>query len=341
MKCKNKIDFLMLAFGFVIISLIANSCGYSKETIKNNHNGEQEMHTMLWEIKEISDIDDSSNKNKKNNKLYLLGSVHIGSEDMYPLDTVVVRAFEESDVLGVELNIKKINFSDVLPFFFDLNGDSKNILPPELYNKLEVKFTSYGLPPGIIRKLKPVGIAMLLEILKTSDFEKILSRPEDTDMKSEVMQGLKSATALGIDYYFLELAESLNKTIYELETIDRQIKAFASLENNLVEYLTASLDTTSTYKEKDIKSIITAWKTGDVEKIENLLKSDFSANKKINEHIKNELIYNRNIEMAGKIQNLIKGEKQYFIVVGAGHLVGTGSIIDILQKTGKYEIRRY
>ena len=45
--------------------------------------------------------------------------------------------------------------------------------------------------------------------------------------------------------------------------------------------------------------------------------------------------------MAKKIEKLFEENKKYFIVVGAGHLIGKDGIIDLLQKTGKYEIKHY
>ena len=52
---------------------------------------------FLWEI-----------ENGKN-KVYLLGSIHIMPEDTYPLDEKIETAFEEADILVVEVDITKID----------------------------------------------------------------------------------------------------------------------------------------------------------------------------------------------------------------------------------------
>lgn len=322
MKKSNEKLFLLLLTLFLATTA---SCSLAKKT--NTSCSNSKSRTLLWEIKSNSQT------------LYILGSIHIGSSDMYPLDPIIMNAFKDSDVLGVELDIKKVEIENVLPLIFDLSGNTKNILPTELYNKLNNKFVELGLPSGAIDKLKPSGIILLLEILKTSNLVKEFAENKSNSEQSK-LKSTKSAMLLGIDHYFMEQAESLGKPIYEMETLERQIQVFNSLEDNFVEYLTSSLESGFEYEVKDIEKIITAWKNGDLSEIENLLKADFSKNEKINKQIKNELIYNRNIEMTKKIEDFLTSDKKYFIVVGAGHLVGEGSIIDLLQKTGRYSIRR-
>jgi uncharacterized protein YbaP (TraB family) len=46
-------------------------------------------------------------------------------------------------------------------------------------------------------------------------------------------------------------------------------------------------------------------------------------------------LYNkRNEKMASKIQEYLKTKETYFVVVGAGHLVGSKGIIEILREKG-------
>ena len=46
------------------------------------------------------------------------------------------------------------------------------------------------------------------------------------------------------------------------------------------------------------------------------------------------LIYERNRRMVSKIQDFLGTGDTYFIVVGAGHLVGSEGIIRLLEKRG-------
>jgi uncharacterized protein len=42
----------------------------------------------------------------------------------------------------------------------------------------------------------------------------------------------------------------------------------------------------------------------------------------------------RNRKWIPKIEALLKEDKNYLIIVGTGHLVGAGSVIDLLKKDG-------
>src|ERR1700726_4621284 len=50
-----------------------------------------------------------------------------------------------------------------------------------------------------------------------------------------------------------------------------------------------------------------------------------------------QLIYNRNVDMAQQLETYMATEKKYFVVVGAGHLIGDRSILTLLQAK-RYQI---
>jgi len=54
------------------------------------------------------------------------------------------------------------------------------------------------------------------------------------------------------------------------------------------------------------------------------------ADKKMNS-IYEKLIYERNRNMVSKIEEFLRTKETYFVVVGAGHLVGKKGIIEMLK----------
>ncbi|NLJ14615.1 MAG: TraB/GumN family protein [Ignavibacteria bacterium] len=275
--------------------------------------------TFMWEVK---------NGNKK---LFLLGSVHIGTKELYPLDTNITKAFENSDVLGVELNPNNVDFMELISVLFDFSGEGYKKLPQEVKDKLKEKiekFDDSGMDAKMFETMNPVGIAFMLETLKISEL-------------ANNIDDIQNSIAIGIDNYFLNLADSLNKEIYELESVERQLQVFTNLGDLINEYILTSLEQDTQLKLEDFNKITTAWKNGDVKTIEEFTNINYSKNEQLNTKIKDELIIKRNKEMAKKIEKLFEENKKYFIVVGAGHLIGKDGIIDLLQKTGKYEIKHY
>jgi uncharacterized protein YbaP (TraB family) len=85
--------------------------------------------------------------------------------------------------------------------------------------------------------------------------------------------------------------------------------------------------------EKNIDILITAWKNGDVRRMESLIgqggKDDRTA-----ASMYEKLIYERNRNMAQKIEDFLKTNETCFVIVGAGHLMGDKGIVEILKNKG-------
>ena len=75
-----------------------------------------------------------------------------------------------------------------------------------------------------------------------------------------------------------------------------------------------------------------AWKSGDAETLEKILLDDYKNDPRYKEFFE-EMFTKRNIRMTNIIEKYLEGDKVHFVVVGAGHLIGEGSIVDILKKT--------
>ena len=81
--------------------------------------------------------------------------------------------------------------------------------------------------------------------------------------------------------------------------------------------------------------MLSAWRTGDTEKLATLLSSEFD---KFPELYK-PLTEDRNRAWMGKLVDLLDDDDDYLVVVGALHLVGRNSVVDLLRQRG-YEVRQ-
>ncbi|MFT5127346.1 MAG: hypothetical protein ACI8W8_000949, partial [Rhodothermales bacterium] len=77
------------------------------------------------------------------------------------------------------------------------------------------------------------------------------------------------------------------------------------------------------------------WKAGDLEVLAELIGEMSKGDSSIHEA----LFLKRNRDWIGKIKPMLESEEDHLIVVGAGHLVGEGSVIDLLEKAG-YTLQR-
>jgi hypothetical protein len=83
-----------------------------------------------------------------------------------------------------------------------------------------------------------------------------------------------------------------------------------------------------------LEIIVKAWKSGDVEELEELLYPE-DADYPHEEELNTILNVERNRKMAQKIQGYLESDDEtYFVVVGAAHLVGDENIRQLLEENG-------
>ncbi|HOK42939.1 MAG TPA: TraB/GumN family protein, partial [Thermoclostridium caenicola] len=78
---------LLLVLILTVLSLCFGAC-----TVKVHQSLPETGSVFMWEVK----------AKEGDGKLYLLGSIHVGYDGLYPLNPVITNAFEQSDVLAVE-----------------------------------------------------------------------------------------------------------------------------------------------------------------------------------------------------------------------------------------------
>jgi uncharacterized protein YbaP (TraB family) len=136
----------------------------------------------------------------------------------------------------------------------------------------------------------------------------------------------------GIDRYFLSKA-SETKKILELESLEYQFHLSSSLpEKDQELFLLYTLKDIKVL-EKQVDRLIKAWSTGDERGIESIVTRTVKEDKKL-VPIYEKFIYQRNRDMASKIEDYLKAKETYFVIVGAAHLVGSQGIIQILKGKG-------
>jgi uncharacterized protein YbaP (TraB family) len=134
----------------------------------------------------------------------------------------------------------------------------------------------------------------------------------------------------GVEMYFLGRARSDGKSVAGLETIHDQISLFQSMSmDTQAEYLVSSLEQAHDLP-KDVDSMVRAWQHGDTRWFETHLQAELGRDSRLYESV----LAARNRKWLPKIEALLNDDKNTLVIVGAGHLVGPGSVIDLLKKDG-------
>jgi len=287
-----KITLLLL----VLISFNSFSEDMSDST--NNKN-------FLWEVK------------SENSTVYLLGSIHIGKKEMYPLNPIIENSFNASNNLVVEVNIKDASSaSNSVDMMYSGDSTVKDELSLYRYGKLKEIAKYCSVPSIMINKFR-LGYSLIFLQLK-----KLIEMGYMPDY--------------GVDMYFLNKAEG--KKVLELETSDSQIE----LMNSLVYSVDTSTIDLELFKPgiEIMDSLMYAWQNGNTKYLEEILTSQDSIFSFGGNDMDYKLNDERNFKMVEKIEEYLKSKEKYFIIVGAAHLVGENGIINLLNRKNKYFIKQ-
>ena len=247
--------------------------------------------------------------------VYLLGSIHLGKSDMYPLAPVIEDAFKESVNLVVEVDVDQLEPARLQQTLVQkatyVNDNLGNHLSAKTRAHLVDVLKKYHLPLDQFSSMKPWYVAMTLTIMQI----KQLGFEEDQ----------------GIDQYFLRQAKGTKKII-GLETLDQQLDFLDKIsdQDNFLAYSLETLDE----NEQLMDQILLAWRTGDSSSMEKIMVDDILRENPALSGLYQSLIYDRNTTMAQKISAFLGTDKIYFVIVGAAHIIGEKGIVQLLKEKG-------
>lgn len=245
--------------------------------------------------------------------VYLLGSIHVAKHDVYPLAPAIEQAFDDSSTLVLELHLTPEVQREVATKSAKLGvypeGDSvERHLDTEAWTRYSQYLQAHGQDPAAFARMKPwlASIALLMDTLNRAGF----------------------SGNQGIDRYFQGKAESANKPIESLETVDEQLGLFAELDDKTQELMLLEFLDTEGEVTNQMDQAFMAWSVGDAAGIEQLLLASFTRDEYAPLYQK--MFVERNQRMAHKVREYLQGAGTRFVVVGSGHLVGDQGVVQLL-----------
>lgn len=273
---------------------------------------------MLWEV-----TDDD------NNKLYLMGSIHIGDESMIPLAEPIEDAFMKSDALAVECDIVAFNEDTELQtdiamkYGVYLDGTTvKDYIDTDIYNEAKKVLQKYDMYADAYDYMRVHQWSSLLQSLAI----------EKSGFDSDY----------GVDMYLLNQAKQIGKPIYEVESVEAQMQMMDNFSIELQEWmLEMNLDVDLLATQ--LKMTVEQWKSGDVELLSETESDDgeelTAEQEKLLAEYNKEMITDRNTLMADKAETYLESGEVVFFTVGAGHMGGETGVVAQMKKKG-YTVKR-
>lgn len=246
------------------------------------------------------------------NEAYLLGSIHVLSKSFYPLSPVIDEAFAASKTLVEEIDLDEMNDPAAMVALVGkamlADGTTLDqVISRDTYAAVQARADAHGLPMLMLQRMKPWMVAVALSAAEISK------------------AGFDSK--LGIDQHFLDRARSANMPRRALETAAYQFDRLDGLSGALQEASLKAMLADIDAQAQNIETLASAWRSGDTATLERLLMEGFTDAPEIAER----LLYERNRNWVEPVERCLTENARCFIVVGAAHLVGPGSLIELLR----------
>ena len=261
-----------------------------------------EQHHILWSLQ------------GKTNKVYLLGSVHLLKESE-TLPAAIDSAYADAEKLVMEIDMDDLDPTQMRQAVTDLamlpaDQTLQQQLGAQTYEQFTTKARAMGIEPAMLDHFRPWFAAITLVQLQL------------------MKMGLDPES--GVERRLTTRAAGDGKPIEGLETAREQLEIMARLpDKQQREFLLYSVEDAERMVS-EVDKLVAAWRRGDATQMAKLLQEGFDEYP----DLYRPLTVDRNRKWIPQIERLLEGRDDYLVVVGALHLVGTDSVIDLLERKG-------
>jgi len=250
--------------------------------------------------------------------IYLFGTIHLLPSDLKWRTPRLDQAMTSSQELVVETII-----------------DDKN--PTKLMSAMASIGLAKGLPP-IAERVPPVKRAALKAAIKKSGVPEPAYNAMKTWMAAFLLlsnQFRDLGLSGGVEGVLRNDFIARNKPIGELESNLEQLSFFDRLPESAQRNLLEGALEEDTAVKREFGGMLDAWSRGDVNGIARTFDHDLSGSPEM----RDSLIRQRNSNWSKWIERRMTQPGEVMVAVGAGHLAGRHSVLEMLRKDG-YTIRR-
>jgi uncharacterized protein YbaP (TraB family) len=255
------------------------------------------------------------------NTVYLLGSIHVLRPEDGELPGVVNAAYADAERLVME-----IDMDDALadPSALVATMQKSALLPADQslrtvlgvdYPHISESAAAVGLDLAALDQVAPWFVATTILQLE------LARRGFSPD--------------LGVEQTLTRRAVADHKPIDGLETADQQFAILAGLPMaEQKRFLSMTLEEVGQL-DAEVQQMVGAWRAGDVEGLAKLLTEEYDEFPELYRP----LTEDRNRAWATKLVALLHDNDDYLVVVGALHLVGPHSVVELLRERG-YDVEQ-
>ncbi|UTF61844.1 TraB/GumN family protein [Gilvimarinus sp. DA14] len=263
---------------------------------------------MVWEV------------TRGDNTVYLAGTIHMLKASDYPLPAEYQRAFSEAQTVVFETDMAAVQSPEFAMQMTQLmmlpSGSSlQSELSSDVYAELRQFASARSLPLMQLQQFKPAFVALTYSILE--------------------MQ--KLGFTEGVDVRYSRLASEQGKTLAWLETPEEQLQFIVAMtELDANEFMRYSLEDLEQLP-LIMDDMVNAFKSGNDKALFELggaPMQEYSA------ELYNTIVRDRNRAWTAHIDQYLASPETELVMVGALHLAGPDSVVEMLRADG-YKVERF
>lgn len=256
----------------------------------------------------------------RHNTVYLLGSIHVLRAGDGGLPAAAEAAYDDAEQLVMEIDMDDAAAADPAVL---LQAMQRTALLPEGESLRRVLGSDYA---AIEARARQTGIDLAV-------FDRFAPWLVAVTLMQVELARRGFVPELGIEHSLATRAGEDGKPIGGLETAEQQFAAMGGL--SLAEqkrFLMMTLEESGQI-ESQLDELLGAWRRGDAAALARVLSAEFEEFPELYRP----LTEDRNRAWLGRLVDLLDDRDDYLVVVGALHLVGRHSIVDLLEQRG-YEV---
>ncbi|KQQ32757.1 hypothetical protein ASF61_14585 [Duganella sp. Leaf126] len=252
--------------------------------------------------------------------LYLFGTIHVGAQDFYPLEPRLAGVLKQAPVLALEidpLGDQQRLVRATQKYGLALTGGaSMASLSPDWRARLDRLLQQYRIAPESVTMMRPW---MLASMLTVSEF---------------AAQGYDPA--LAVDSYLSRQAHDRGQKVVELESPEAQMSLFGKLSaaDQLVFLQEAIAGIEDKEQADQSREIADAWRHADIKALDALAQKSAADDSFSGRFVQKVLLDGRNPALADAMVRLMARDNNSVAAIGVLHLVGKGSVPELLRKRG-------
>lgn len=248
--------------------------------------------------------------------VYMLGSIHLLSADAYPLPQPVQAAYADAERVYFETSLDSLMARQQEMAMRGMYQGGKTLrseLPADLYAKVEAAvpaLAGLGLSMPVLDRMEPWLVAMMFQAV---EWQKAGLTPEH-----------------GVDMHFSGRAKQDGKPVGGLEPVELQLGLFDGMTpDEQAAFLRQSLEDAPQTAEQ-MRQVVAAWRVGDAARIDAIMNESMDESPALYAR----MLTDRNAAWVPQIEHLLRGSDDVLVVVGAAHLVGEQSVVEMLRRRG-------